>query len=84
MSDNGGLRIAFDAYQKHVKDNVSDGILPGFENFTREQLFFISHGLFTCATGQKSLNEFALVRKREKKIDTIKKKRINMNKTFRV
>ncbi|KAG2234285.1 hypothetical protein INT48_002875 [Thamnidium elegans] len=60
MSDNGGLRIAFDAYQKHIRDNVSDGILPGFENFTREQLFFISHGLFTCATGQKSLNEFAL------------------------
>ncbi|KAI9363314.1 hypothetical protein BD770DRAFT_469954 [Pilaira anomala] len=60
IPDNGGLKLAYNAYRKHVKNNASDGILPGFENFTEEQLFFISHGLFTCAVGNKDKNGLLL------------------------
>lgn len=41
IADNGGLNLAFSALKKFVKD---EGKLPGFGNFTSEQLFFIAYG----------------------------------------
>lgn len=43
IADNGGLRGAYDAYHNKVTRKVDDGILPGFENFTLNQLFFVSY-----------------------------------------
>ncbi|KAI9357405.1 hypothetical protein BD770DRAFT_321933 [Pilaira anomala] len=56
IADSGGLSIAFHAYQKRIAENggVPEKVLPGFEHLTPEQLFFVSHGFFTCATVAKS------------------------------
>ncbi|XP_058446017.1 uncharacterized protein LOC131427110 [Malaya genurostris] len=48
IADNGGLREAFWAYRSFVKDNGSEPVLPGFEDFTHEQLLFISFGNQYC------------------------------------
>ncbi|GAA5812984.1 hypothetical protein MFLAVUS_006448 [Mucor flavus] len=56
IADSGGLSIALHAYRKHILEN--DGIeekrLPGFEHLSPEQLFFLSHGIFTCEIIPKS------------------------------
>lgn len=44
IADNGGLREALYGYKLHKKKFGKERILPGFENFTHEQLFFISFG----------------------------------------
>jgi predicted metalloendopeptidase len=41
MADNGGMRQAFLAYKKHVADNRPDQRLPGLQQFSPEQLFFL-------------------------------------------
>lgn len=42
--ENSGLREAFYAYKWHAQSNGKEPLLPGFEKFTHEQLFFISFG----------------------------------------
>lgn len=44
IADNGGLREAYHAYKLHVETNGKEQLLPGFEQFTHEQLLFISFG----------------------------------------
>lgn len=44
ISHNSGVRAAFIAYQSYVKENGNEQALPGFEQYTPEQLFFISYG----------------------------------------
>lgn len=44
IADNGGLREAYYAYRLYVRDNGKERMLPGFENYTHEQLLFISFG----------------------------------------
>ena len=41
MADNGGMRQAFLAYKKYVADSGPDQRLPGLQQFSPEQLFFI-------------------------------------------
>ena len=41
MADNGGMRQAFLAYKKYVADNGPDQHLPGLQQFSPEQLFFL-------------------------------------------
>uniref|UniRef100_A0A8W7K8Z3 Uncharacterized protein n=1 Tax=Anopheles albimanus TaxID=7167 RepID=A0A8W7K8Z3_ANOAL len=48
IADNGGLREAFRAYQLYKKSSGKEAYLPGFEDFTHEQLFFISFGNIWC------------------------------------
>jgi predicted metalloendopeptidase len=49
IADNGGLRGAYDAYQTKVAKKVDAGLLPGFEDFTLDQLFFISYANNWCS-----------------------------------
>lgn len=42
MADNGGLHQAYLAYKRYVHNNGPEKRLPGFEQFSLEQLFFIA------------------------------------------
>lgn len=41
IADNGGMRQAFLAYKKYVAENGPDQRLPGLQQFSPEQLFFL-------------------------------------------
>jgi predicted metalloendopeptidase len=47
IADNGGLKEAFLAYKKWVKDHESEKALPGLE-YTPDQLFWISAANVWC------------------------------------
>ncbi|KAK4174659.1 hypothetical protein QBC36DRAFT_380000 [Triangularia setosa] len=76
VSDAGGLAVAYDAWIKERKSmpNVWDQSLPGLEDFTHEQLFFIVYGNWWCnadsaaqkakrvrSNGQHPLNQFRIL-----------------------
>lgn len=45
IADNVGLLLAYNAYKKLVVEQGEEKmLLPGFEGFTKEQLFFIAYG----------------------------------------
>ncbi|XP_021705831.1 neprilysin [Aedes aegypti] len=60
IADNGGVREAFEAYKIYRKNNKKEPLLPGFENFTHEQLFFISYGNLWCESHTASAAKAAL------------------------
>lgn len=43
IADNGGIRESFKAYQLYAARHGQEPKLPGFENFTHEQLLFLSY-----------------------------------------
>ena len=47
IADAGGLNAAFAAWKKHEMKHPSQ-LLPGLQNFSKEQLFFISYGNRWC------------------------------------
>ncbi|CAG8656174.1 33399_t:CDS:2, partial [Racocetra persica] len=53
LADNGGLREAYDAWYTRYKNDsdreYNNYLLPGFDNLTREQLFFIAYGHSWCS-----------------------------------
>ena len=44
IADNGGMREAWNAYLKFKEVNGPEPLLPGLEQYTPEQLFFINFG----------------------------------------
>jgi predicted metalloendopeptidase len=42
IADNGGLVESFSAYRRYRERNGPEGLLPGLEAFSEEQLFFLS------------------------------------------
>jgi len=48
IADNGGLHEAFRAYTKSVEALGPEGPLPGLEQFTAEQMFFIAYAQTWC------------------------------------
>lgn len=44
IADNGGLREAYHAYRLYVRQSGKEMQLPGFEDYTHDQLFFMSFG----------------------------------------
>ncbi|XP_049514803.1 neprilysin-1-like [Dermacentor silvarum] len=51
IADNGGLRMAFEAYNQLLKKEYKnvDTRLKGLENVSGKQLFFISNGMVWCS-----------------------------------
>jgi len=43
IADNGGLRESYLAYKKYVADNGVEGRLPGLEQYSPDQLFFMGY-----------------------------------------
>ena len=43
IADNGGLHESFRAYVRSVESEGEDPQLPGLEQYSNEQLFFISY-----------------------------------------
>lgn len=49
------MGIAYRAYHRYLETaGVAEQTLPGFENVTPDQLFFINSVVFTCSTEKKS------------------------------
>ncbi|CAJ0933286.1 unnamed protein product, partial [Mesorhabditis belari] len=48
IADNGGVKEAFRAYQKYIKSNGPEDRLPGLQEYTNEQIFFLSYAHFWC------------------------------------
>ncbi|XP_066145515.1 endothelin-converting enzyme homolog [Euwallacea fornicatus] len=53
LADNGGLNQAFTAYKRYKNKHGGEPKLPGFEQFTSEQMFFISYGSIWCETASR-------------------------------
>ncbi|PAV57490.1 hypothetical protein WR25_23617 [Diploscapter pachys] len=50
IADNGGLKNAFHAYKTwKANTSVAEPALPGFQNFTSEQMFFLAYANNWCA-----------------------------------
>ncbi|CAG0924826.1 unnamed protein product [Notodromas monacha] len=48
LADNGGMRQAWNAYLRYKEANGAEPVLPGLQQFTPEQLFFINFGNLWC------------------------------------
>ncbi|XP_076657485.1 neprilysin-11 isoform X1 [Halictus rubicundus] len=48
IADNGGIREAYRAYRKHEARSSVRQALPGFAEYTRDQLFFIGFAQVWC------------------------------------
>ncbi|XP_075731279.1 neprilysin-1 isoform X2 [Rhipicephalus microplus] len=51
IADNGGMRMAYKAYDRLLEDECGgeDTRLPGLENLTGRQLFFIAEAMIWCS-----------------------------------
>ncbi|GAB0092734.1 neprilysin [Sergentomyia squamirostris] len=60
IADNGGLREAFYAYKLYTQSHGREFLLPGFENYTHDQLFFMSYGNIWCESMTTVATKWAL------------------------
>ncbi|XP_054931206.1 neprilysin-1-like [Dermacentor andersoni] len=56
IADNGGIRLAFATHVRLSEDDHGQ-VLPGLDEFTPEQLFFISHALVWCRTTRPEMGD---------------------------
>lgn len=50
IADNGGLREAFLAYQKYIDRNGEEARLPGLDQYSPQQIFFLSNANIWCGS----------------------------------
>ncbi|GAU96910.1 hypothetical protein RvY_08279-2 [Ramazzottius varieornatus] len=64
IADNGGVKAAYRAYFGHFRDRVSgvpEASLPGFTDFTPEQMFFLSYSHVWCGIDRPDQARFYLL-----------------------
>ncbi|XP_065287846.1 neprilysin-1-like [Dermacentor albipictus] len=59
IADNGGVRVAFATYQR-ISESTGEQIIPGLENFSPEQIFFISYALVWCSSERTEANSIIM------------------------
>lgn len=61
IADQGGLRIAFEAWEAMAQAGGDEPNLPGLDAFTKEQLFFLAFGQSWCTNygEQKTMAQLA-------------------------
>lgn len=57
IADNGGVKVAYGAYQQWVNENGIEERLPGLQ-YTPEQLFWIANANFWCRTIRPEMKEY--------------------------
>ncbi|CAI6355071.1 unnamed protein product [Macrosiphum euphorbiae] len=60
ISDNGGLRIAYNAYREWVKEHGAEPRLPGLQEYTPWQMFWLSNANVWCAKNHMKFDEEAI------------------------
>ncbi|XP_035229341.1 endothelin-converting enzyme homolog isoform X2 [Stegodyphus dumicola] len=60
IADNGGLRQAYKAFSAWKKNQLPTEKLPGLENFSTEQLFFLSYGSIWCTKYAKGMLNYTI------------------------
>ncbi|PSN41920.1 hypothetical protein C0J52_06812 [Blattella germanica] len=55
IADNGGIRHAYKAYKNFKDRNGEEPRLPGLEEYSNEQLFFLSFAYMWCSNYTRSL-----------------------------
>ncbi|CEF59674.1 Phosphate-regulating neutral endopeptidase [Strongyloides ratti] len=60
VADNGGVKLAFDAYKKRLSQIGKDKLLPVFMNMTNNQLFFLSYANTWCEVIKKESINYIL------------------------
>lgn len=53
IADNGGMKSAYYAYKKWAKQNDVEPQLPGLQQYTAEQMFWISAAQTWCSTSRE-------------------------------
>ncbi|KAI6228793.1 Neprilysin-21 [Aphelenchoides fujianensis] len=49
IADNAGIRVAFNAYRAWSEDIGVEAALPGFQNLTSDQMFFVAYAQNFCS-----------------------------------
>lgn len=60
IADNGGLRVAYQAYQMKLSRQSESLRLPGFDKFTEQQLFFLAYANTWCEALKPSAIEYVM------------------------
>ncbi|XP_031569139.1 membrane metallo-endopeptidase-like 1 isoform X2 [Actinia tenebrosa] len=58
IADNGGIRLAYEAYQRWKKENGSEKILPGL-TLSPDQLFFVGFAQLWCSSFNEASADYS-------------------------
>ncbi|XP_065061468.1 endothelin-converting enzyme homolog [Rhopilema esculentum] len=54
IADNGGVKIAYQAFRKHLRNDPETKALPGLQHLSDDQLFYISFSKIWCDAEAKA------------------------------
>lgn len=60
MADNGGLYITYNAYGRWVKEHGVEPRLPGLQDYTPQQIFWLSAANTWCTKTTKNFDNYTI------------------------